>query len=102
MRISDWSSDVCSSDLGVGGGKVAGEILCEGGTDRRWRAAGPQNGGGTVMPAQQQQHAVLVIMPVERPQTAVAVGDRTSVEEGTSVAARVALGGRRIMKTQQR
>src|SRR3546814_10962053 len=24
MRISDWSSDVCSSDLGGGGGEVAG------------------------------------------------------------------------------
>src|SRR3546814_8373231 len=39
MRISDWSSDVCSSDLG----QVAGHRMTGGGgiadTDRRWMGA---------------------------------------------------------------
>src|SRR3546814_10639888 len=29
MRISDWSSDVCSSDLGVGGPDVEGQGFAE-------------------------------------------------------------------------
>src|SRR3546814_11242364 len=41
MRISDWSSDVCSSDLG----QVAGHRMTGGGgiadTDRRWMGAAP-------------------------------------------------------------
>src|SRR3546814_4307690 len=31
MRISDWSSDVCSSDLGVGLGEAVGEPALAGG-----------------------------------------------------------------------
>src|SRR3546814_9906778 len=41
MRISDWSSDVCSSDLAPGGGAAARDRR-----DRRRRAtACPQRGG---------------------------------------------------------
>src|SRR3546814_1080693 len=29
MRISDWSSDVCSSDLGVGEQRLAGAVLLD-------------------------------------------------------------------------
>src|SRR3546814_14558654 len=29
MRISDWSSDVCSSDLGPGGGRAAAQSPCK-------------------------------------------------------------------------
>src|SRR3546814_10168277 len=44
MRMIDWSSDVCSSDLGiVERGHVAGDILCVGLVLRR-RAAGQQGG----------------------------------------------------------
>src|SRR3546814_10114407 len=35
MRISDWSSDVCSSDLGCGGGCRCGGAGRERGIDRR-------------------------------------------------------------------
>src|SRR3546814_8266332 len=39
MRISDWSSDVCSSDLGLGTGGVVGverlERLLDGGAQHR-------------------------------------------------------------------
>src|SRR3546814_5071771 len=37
MRISDWSSDVCSSDLREGGGTHL--LLAQHGTDRRWAPA---------------------------------------------------------------
>src|SRR3546814_9842893 len=69
MRISDWSSDVCSSDLPV---RLAAR-----------RRVGP----GAVRPEASADR--LVVVPVEV--------DRKSVVEGTSVSVRVDLGGRRII-----
>src|SRR3546814_18564794 len=46
MRISDWSSDVCSSDLGRGGG-VHGHAAVAGGADH---AVPPLSGQGTGAP----------------------------------------------------
>src|SRR3546814_11557369 len=78
MRISDWSSDVCSSDLGgrnvsvgdssagVRGGWVRVDICSD--SDRPWR-----------LPA-----------------------DRKSVVEGKSVSVRVDLGGRRSIKKKNK
>src|SRR3546814_15940569 len=87
MRISDWSSDVCSSDLAFSDALGAGgfdDILRLGReTDKEARAAcalgeacenvgiGPPAEGGR---------------------------DRKSVGEGKSVSVRVDLGGRRIIK----
>src|SRR3546814_5309810 len=45
MRISDWSSDVCSSDLLVGGAQDAYLAFWAGGTDVPGRAVDP--GGRT-------------------------------------------------------
>src|SRR3546814_9497300 len=39
MRISDWSSDVCSSDLTLDGDPLDGGFLAA--LDAQWRAAGP-------------------------------------------------------------
>src|SRR3546814_2362689 len=79
MRISDWSSDVCSSDLGAGReprpGAAAACALALGGRavdDRACRARG-------------LAHA----------------SDRKSVVEGKSVSVRVDLGGRRIIKKKK-
>src|SRR3546814_18349009 len=90
MRISDWSSDVCSSDLPMaliesfvhGIGVVVArhpwlpplwvrEVLCEGGALRE----------------------VLFAEGVP--------GDRKSVVSGKSVSVRVDLGGRRIIKKKR-
>src|SRR3546814_18793076 len=70
MRISDWSSDVCSSDLRAvrradGGLRAPAE-----GPAAPWRAP--------------------LSSPVRR--------DRKSVGEGKSVSVRVDLGGRRLIK----
>src|SRR3546814_20213345 len=88
MRISDWSSDVCSSDLARGGGRacrthdfvthridrthVINDTVGE--VDRQLLAA--------------RQHILYAF--VRR--------DRKSVVEGKSVSVRVDLGGRRIIK----
>src|SRR3546814_5694147 len=40
MRISDWSSDVCSSDLGAGGIRPVGRTLSHRGRDGARRQAG--------------------------------------------------------------
>src|SRR3546814_14346193 len=101
MRISDWSSDVCSSDLhhradrgdgrrhrpdepdGKGHRPVRGEGISvpdarHERADRRMRA---DHGGGDAA-------------------AAVAEPDRKSVVEGTRVSVRVNLGGRRTINTK--
>src|SRR3546814_18271630 len=77
MRISDWSSDVCSSDLRASGlleGRVARvpEGRRRGPADLHPGLAGGEPGA-----------------------------DRKSVVSGTSVSVRVDLGGRRIIKTKK-
>src|SRR3546814_9723488 len=45
MRISDWSSDVCSSDLcGRGGGPVHRDARKSGRRAKRWREHGADEG----------------------------------------------------------
>src|SRR3546814_12581643 len=55
MRISDWSSDVCSSDLGAGA--TVREATKRGGHSRRLPAAAPCHGGW---------HASCVLSPCTR------------------------------------
>src|SRR3546814_12641189 len=92
MRISDWSSDVCSSDLtkssctpppsgadltltsSIGVGEGYGETGLFGG------AAGLRRAGAGGVQRIEERH------------------DRKSVVYGKSVSVRVALGGRRIIK----
>src|SRR3546814_12955493 len=47
MRISDWSSDVCSSDLGGAGY----EALVDGGADSTYAAWYPDGGGNLLLRA---------------------------------------------------
>src|SRR3546814_7467444 len=79
MRISDWSSDVCSSDLGGGVRR------------RRWRL----------------RRAIVVPAACDRPRTRR--GARRWLEArseerrvGKSVSVRVDLGGRRIIKNKNK
>src|SRR3546814_19751186 len=95
MRISDWSSDVCSSDLHKwrgghmdmqGGGFGAGDLTAA----QHVRLAG----GGVAAP----------VAPVaNHHRDELMIGeDRKSVVEGKSVSERVALGGRRINKQKKK
>src|SRR3546814_12693587 len=88
MRISDWSSDVCSSDLTaqkaffVTRCERGKQISCE---ERPWRCASSNQ--SSVAP--QQLHPIL------------SSADRKSVVYGKSVSVRVDLGGRRIIKKKK-
>src|SRR3546814_13770635 len=86
MRISDWSSDVCSSDLLAGGGQRQDDRYRPFVGDQVERAA---DHAGTNPPAIGRQ----VVAEINR--------DRKSVVEGTSVSVRVDLGGRRIIKKKK-
>src|SRR3546814_8026187 len=90
MRISDWSSDVCSSDL-VTPRPPAAQIEIRPRPPLFWS---------------------MILASVARIRPPVAANgwpaarlppllDRQSVGEGTSVSGRVDLGGRRIIKTQK-
>src|SRR3546814_16236572 len=91
MRISDWSSDVCSSDLedaeaGAPRGLVLGHSL------------GDQS---CLVVGDLRRQGILRGGLVERRHGAGG-GDRKSVVEGKSVSVRVDLGGRRIIKQKNK
>src|SRR3546814_14272318 len=104
MRISDWSSDVCSSDLVVSRADEAD-------VDH----AGFDGYGNPAKIDEQVREDVVVLLGgrfdcqlelvgvglrhVHVHAAQDALGDRQSVVKGTSVSARVDLGGRRIIKT---
>src|SRR3546814_16652457 len=86
MRISDWSSDVCSSDLSALEDELGVAVdLDEVFADARPVALARNRLSGTAVP-----DAV--------PETPVPAAARTRVVSGTSVSVRVDLGGRRLLK----
>src|SRR3546814_12211655 len=104
MRISDWSSDVCSSDLldvavaddperAVADKLIVGENLLGEATHHRFEGDEPDFVAGKLDEARQRgrQHQKLA-------DQFAAPLDRKSVGEGKSVSDRVDLGGRRIIK----
>src|SRR3546814_18956034 len=124
MRISDWSSDVCSSDLAVvdaGFALVAdpaqgvllplrvvalGEVLARMGAARLLAVLGGDDGGQRLA-EQVLQLEGLDQVGVSDPRAVADLdggerGDRKSVVEGTSVSVRVDIGGGRIMKKNSR
>src|SRR3546814_16767372 len=111
MRISDWSSDVCSSDLGcsvhyvseeVDGGPIIGQaavpVLPEDDADSL---------AARVLRAEHRLYpACLRLVAEGRARLAdgkvpLAAPDRKSVVTGKSVSVRVDLGGRRIIKKKK-
>src|SRR3546814_15285738 len=99
MRISDWSSDVCSSDLDDGGAT--------------WRPTGDLGGSGPVITAAdgmvwaateggrflRSEDGGTTWTPYRPPGSGRR--DRKSVVEGKSVSVRGDLGGRRIINKKK-
>src|SRR3546814_15768050 len=112
MRISDWSSDVCSSDLGQ---ELAAEAAPARG--RKPRAARLHAASPAVTMRRMHRFAFITLLllvsslaQAAQPVATVRVGfdrdgvpsDRKSVVEGKSVSVRVDLGGRRIIQKKQK
>src|SRR3546814_12465184 len=101
MRISDWSSDVCSSDLGEVAALLLEQIVRHGIVERQRRQAEPGS--------QRRADRVITAERYARRQAAqkgnqlalLRRQDRKSVVEGKSVSVRVDLGGRRILKKKK-
>src|SRR3546814_13556210 len=111
MRISDWSSDVCSSDL-WGGGRVrpaaSGGLARNEAVGRAGRQAvdapvafleflDPQRAIGLAVVFLQRVAFMLQLHPRHAP-AAARMQDRKSVVSGKSVSVSVDLGGRRNFK----
>src|SRR3546814_14341138 len=103
MRISDWSSDVCSSDLSDTGFSA---LQDSGAFALSWAAYGLRYGIRTEIDAElvagrqvvvDVSRAVLADARRRYPGLLVVVIDRKSVVEGTSVSVSLVLGGRRAI-----
>src|SRR3546814_11624426 len=107
MRISDWSSDVCSSDLGNMGAPMAEYLLKAGYTlsahdlnevaVRRLVELGGR-AAFSAYDAATEADLVITMLPNDAIVNAIYQGDRKSVVKGKSVSVRVDLGGRRLIK----
>src|SRR3546814_19975181 len=102
MRISDWSSDVCSSDLAVA---PAGQVVQRPGNHLLARARLAENQHIGLGPGQradlfaQAQHRLGLSEQARRQLLPV---DRKSVVEGKSVSVRVVLGGSRLIQKKKK
>src|SRR3546814_15005394 len=109
MRISDWSSDVCSSDLehrilaAVEAGRDAvAPLLGSNEAGARVKAVAAIN-HGLELNGGQEAAARLILRSSHRTIAiqGFAGADRKSVVSGKSVSGRVDLGGRRIIKKKK-
>src|SRR3546814_17708855 len=114
MRISDWSSDVCSSDLrGCGRGGAGKHLIAplqriRHGRGRPDAKSGEDEHDGRATGDEEEKPART--KPLHRPgcrkrtgrrAQRVAQEDRKSVVKGKSVSGRVAFGGRRDIKKKK-
>src|SRR3546814_14427869 len=102
MRISDWSSDVCSSDLGGlhlpgGGDTFLSAIYVDNLVDVIVSALSAQDVAARAFYLADPE--VLHVRELFRMWSEAA--DRKSVVSGKSVSVRVDLGGRRIIKNKR-
>src|SRR3546814_14216412 len=106
MRISDWSSDVCSSDLlrqsfedakASTGAEEIESAFDEARRDARSIGAEPDSGSRTVDAGTAPQ---LRDAPVAAPESYEE--DRKSVVSGKGVSVRLDLGGRRLLQKKQK
>src|SRR3546814_18009994 len=93
LRISDWSSDVCSSDLVL---RTIGNRLYRNRAAMAGLAPMPNSG---IMNTNTDSDGNVCSSPVA--DNTHCCQDRKSVVSGKSVAARVDLGGRRIIKIKK-
>src|SRR3546814_11755693 len=101
MRISDWSSDVCSSDLGAAlrPSRADPELAPRGGGEGyEGAAAGPVDPvrGGQVRGGREGTKVMNIIQQLKQETV-----DRKSGVTGKSESVRGDLGGRRIIKQQK-
>src|SRR3546814_21188950 len=108
MRISDWSSDVCSSDLGSrhrrqrGRGRIGGARADEG-FGRRFERDVETQPFAVERIARIRQGARRDARPDRRIfGIEIDRGDRKSIVEGKRVEVRVALGGSRLPKKKKK
>src|SRR3546814_14740558 len=90
MRISDWSSDVCSSDLSADDSDPL---------DLHAFTPAPRAGGASGSSGQRARAATSASPINPRPKRSAL--DRKSVVTGTSVSVRVDLGGSSIIKQKK-
>src|SRR3546814_16643633 len=98
MRISDWSSDVCSSDLLDAFERIGARIsvACNSAIAERYPelvADIVAKGHEIIAHSTDMNGTIASTLPVE---------DRKSVVSGKSVSVRVKLGGRRIIKKKKK
>src|SRR3546814_13130669 len=114
MRISDWSSDVCSSDLSGGAAKAKRQL------SPSWRrsttvptpstwpetmwppSSSPSFNGRSKLTAWPACQAPMVVQARVSFDASAANQDRKSVVEGKRVSVRVDLGGRRNNKKKKK
>src|SRR3546814_16583444 len=99
MRISDWSSDVCSSDLNAATKPtaiiaVSSELSCARAFHRS-RTVAPSI---VVMARKNENSAAVLRSTPSNSAPRMVAPDRRSVVQGKSVSVRVDLGGRRLIK----
>src|SRR3546814_16055558 len=108
MRISDWSSDVCSSDLERWLAKIAlapvayGHFFVEHNRGHHVRVATPEDPATSRFG--EHFHEFLQRPMIGRVKSAWELErkDRKSVVEGKSVSGRVNVGGRRVIKKKKK
>src|SRR3546814_19972178 len=102
MRISDWSSDVCSSDLRDDAPPVVGDDALHGADARDAAGHGERDGLRDPVDVRESASGAQVFFAHrhhERGRRAAESGkDRKGVVKGKGVSVRVDLGGRRINK----
>src|SRR3546814_13894315 len=110
MRISDWSSDVCSSDLInpaaiLIGGRLPGKLV-DGLVERlnarmtgvKLPVVAPVRRAGAADDASAIGAAIIPFLDHVLPSESILMQDRKSVVSDKSVSVRVARGGRRFIK----
>src|SRR3546814_12391180 len=99
MRISDWSSDVCSSDLlaAIGRRRDVARDRAAFGVLRDAHAFA----GAVIGPAVIAADDIAVLAPALGELCRAVAADRKSVVLGKSVSVSIAFGGRRIIKKKK-
>src|SRR3546814_21072084 len=97
MRISDWSSDVCSSDLSEDDRKASIAAVADGTVDVITSSHDPRGPEDKRLPFADAAPGMAGAETLLALSLNLVREDRKSVVEGKSVSVRVDLGGRRII-----